>query len=77
MERDPADRYRSAAEMKTEIDDPDSVTVTGRADRLQAATPWKRGWGKHRSVIVSTLALLAVSVLFFFLMVFFHPAHHR
>ncbi len=77
MERDPADRYRSAAEMKAEIDDPDSVTVTGRVDRLQAAAPWKRGWSKHRSVIVSTLALLVVFALFFFLLLFFHPAHHR
>lgn len=77
MERDPANRYRSAAEMKAEVDDPDIVTVTGRAERLQASTQWKRGWTKHRPVIVSTLVLLAVFALFFFLLVFLHPAHHR
>jgi serine/threonine-protein kinase len=77
MERDPADRYRSAAEMKTEVDDPDTVTVTGRAERLQAPTPWKRGWSKHRRTILSVLALLLVFALLFFLLIFLHPAHHR
>jgi serine/threonine protein kinase len=77
MEQDPSDRYRSAAEMKTEIDDPDSVTVTGRAERLQAPTPWKRSWTKHRSIIVSTLVLLVVLAVFFFLLIFLHPTRHR
>ncbi|MGO9611288.1 MAG: serine/threonine-protein kinase, partial [Verrucomicrobiia bacterium] len=77
MERDPANRYRSAAEMKTEVDDPDSVAVTGRAERLQAPTPWKRGWSKHRRTILSVLALLLVFTLLFFLLIFLHPGHHR
>ncbi|MGD0059503.1 MAG: protein kinase [Verrucomicrobiia bacterium] len=77
MERDPANRYRSTAEMKTDVDDPDTVTVTGRADRLQAPTPWKRGWNKHRRTILSILALLLVFALLFFLLIFLHPAHHR
>ena len=77
MERDPANRYQSAADMKTDIDDPDTVTVTGRAERLQAPTPWKRGWSRHRTVILSIMALLVVFALLFFLLVVFHPAHHR
>ncbi|HVM62424.1 MAG TPA: protein kinase [Verrucomicrobiae bacterium] len=77
MERDPANRYRSAAEMKTEIDDPDSVTVTGRAERLQAVTPWKHGWGKVRKVALTVLLPLLALTILFLLLVLWHPAHHH
>jgi len=77
MERDPASRYRSAAEMKDEIDDPSSVYVTGRAEQLQAPTAWKRGWGKVRKVALTILLPLLVLALLFFLLIFYHPAHHR
>jgi len=77
MERDPANRYRSAAEMKTELDDPDSVTVTGRAGRLQEATPWRHGWGKFRKVALTILLPLLVLVILFLLLVLWHPARHH
>jgi len=41
MERNPADRYPSAAAMKAELDNPDSVVLTGRHERLQPPQPWK------------------------------------
>jgi serine/threonine-protein kinase len=40
LQRDPADRYASAAAMKAEIDTADHMRVTGLADRLQEPTPW-------------------------------------
>ncbi len=46
MERDPKNRYQSAAAMKADLDNPEAVQLTGRCDRLQAPTPWKRGWKK-------------------------------
>ena len=40
LQREPADRYASAAAMKAEIDTVDHVRATGLADRLQEPTPW-------------------------------------
>jgi serine/threonine protein kinase len=40
LQRDPSDRYASAAAMKAEIDTVDHVRVTGLADRLQEPGPW-------------------------------------
>jgi serine/threonine-protein kinase len=41
MQRDPAERYPSAAGMQAELDTVEHVRVTGLADRLQAPTAWK------------------------------------
>jgi serine/threonine-protein kinase len=41
MERDPANRYRSAAAMRAELEAPDTVTLTGRHERLQPPSAWK------------------------------------
>src|SRR5260370_5472141 len=47
MEREPAKRYQTAADMKTELDEPDSVKVTGRSHHLRPPKPWKtRGQGR-------------------------------
>jgi serine/threonine-protein kinase len=73
MARDPADRYPTAAAMKAEIDAPDSVTVTGRASRLQAAVPWKSRWRMARFAL---LALLVPVILFFLLFLMFSRQHH-
>jgi serine/threonine protein phosphatase PrpC len=73
MERDPAKRYASAAEMKTEIDNPNAVTVTGRADRLQAQVPWKQGWRKYQGLILTLLIPLLVILFFVFFLIFHHP----
>lgn len=58
MSRNPADRYATALEMKRELDDPDSVRLTGRADRLEA--PARRA-GRRRLRIA--LALIAAAGL--------------
>jgi serine/threonine-protein kinase len=75
MERDPAKRYTSAAEMKTEIDNPDTVTVTDRAERLQAQVPWKQGLRRYRSMILALLIPLLVILFFVFLLIFHRPSH--
>jgi serine/threonine-protein kinase len=41
MERDPKRRYQSAAEMKKELDDYESVQMADRCSRLQAPQMWK------------------------------------
>ena len=64
LQRDPADRYATAADMKAEIDTIEQVRVTGLADRLQEPTPWtpnllQRPW----MLAVAMLAPLAIGIL--------------
>jgi len=66
MARDPADRYESAAAFKADLDAPDGVHVTGRANRLQAPVMARRAW---RVVRIALLAV-AVPVVLFFLILF-------
>jgi serine/threonine protein phosphatase PrpC len=68
MARDPADRYRSAAEMKAEVDAPETVIVTGRASRLRAPVQWKRRWRVARVVLLSALLPIVLFFLFFLML---------
>jgi serine/threonine protein kinase len=68
MARDPADRYRSAAEMKAEVDAPETVIVTGRASRLTAPVQWKRRWRVARVVLLSALLPIVLFFLFFLML---------
>jgi serine/threonine protein phosphatase PrpC len=61
MERNPAERYPSAAAMKTELDAPETVQLTGRHERLQPPAPWKTRW---RSVAFIGLAILVPIIVF-------------
>jgi len=56
MSRNPQDRYQTALEMKAELDEPSTVQLTGRADRLVAPAAIKVGWHRYR------LHILAVSI---------------
>jgi serine/threonine protein phosphatase PrpC len=67
MARDPAERYTTAASMKSELDDPDSVEVTGRAARLQAPTAWKSRWRVVRVVLMAVLIPVALFFAFLFM----------
>jgi serine/threonine protein phosphatase PrpC len=60
MARDPADRYPSAIEMKQDLDRPEAVNVTGRAERLQAVEPWKGGWQRKKAMILAVLIPLLI-----------------
>jgi serine/threonine-protein kinase len=54
MARNPSDRYQTALEMKHDLDHPNEVHVTGRANRLEAPAPWKSRW---RAMRVGVLAV--------------------
>lgn len=53
MEREPHRRYSSAAAMKAELDDPESVKITGRHHHLKSPKIWKTRWQGARLVILS------------------------
>ncbi len=61
MERNPEDRYPSAAAMKAELDAPETVTLTGRHERLQPPVVWRTKW---RLVRVTVIAILIPVVIF-------------
>lgn len=75
MERDPRKRYQTAAAMKAELDDPASVQLTGRCDRLQEPTPWKCGWKKALWITLAILVPLAILILLILLIIHRGPAH--
>ncbi len=66
MERDPKRRYQSAAAMKAELDDYESVELTSRYARLQAPQIWKSRF-RMLPMIIGFVLLQAVLFLFFFL----------
>jgi serine/threonine-protein kinase len=65
MARDPVDRYPSAEAMKAEVDAPEGVQITGRAERVQGPMPWKGRWRSLRIVAISILVPLILFYLFF------------
>jgi len=56
LERQPYDRYPSAAAMKVELDAPESVPLTGRCDRLRPQAPWAHHWHSFRWIALAVLA---------------------
>jgi serine/threonine protein kinase len=67
MARNPDERYQTAAAMQAELESPDSVTMSGRRDRLKISTPARRRWMIIRKVAFWTIVPVAVQVLLFFL----------
>jgi serine/threonine-protein kinase len=66
MERQPFDRYPTAAAMKAELDNPEQVQLTGRCDRLRPPVAWLGMWHKMRMYVVAALVpVVVVAVLFF------------
>jgi serine/threonine protein phosphatase PrpC len=59
MEREPAKRYQTAAAMKAELDDPDSVRLTGRSHRLRSPKMWKTRWQGIRLIVISAIIPVA------------------
>jgi serine/threonine protein phosphatase PrpC len=60
MEREPHRRYHSAAAMKAELDDPETVKLTGRHHQLVSPRIWKARWQGSRLVILSAVLPLVV-----------------
>src|SRR6516225_6185259 len=67
MEREPHKRYQSTLAMKAELDDPESVKVTGRHRQLASPKVWKARWQGARLIVFSALLplLLFGAALFF------------
>ncbi len=64
LQRNPADRYLTAAAMKAELDDAEHVRVTGLADRLQAPVEWKPSLLQRPAVLaVALLGPLVIGIL--------------
>jgi serine/threonine-protein kinase len=53
MARQPHDRYHDAMQMKNDLDEPDKVEVTGRAQRLQTPKLWRSRWRQFRVYVVA------------------------
>jgi len=75
MERDPKNRYQTAAAMKAELDDPSTVQVTGRSGRLQTPTAWRRNWKKALWLALGILIPLIIFGLVIWLIIHRGPAH--
>jgi hypothetical protein len=63
MTREPDDRYGTAGAMKTDLDHPDAVVVTGRVTRLTLPTQWKNRWRTVRIVVIVALAPIVLFLL--------------
>src|SRR6266436_4602022 len=63
MEREPARRYATAAAMKAELDDLESVKVTGRHQHLQSPKVWKTRWQGMRLVVISAVLPIVVFIV--------------
>ncbi|HXX93550.1 MAG TPA: protein kinase [Planctomycetota bacterium] len=61
MERNPADRYPSAAALRKELEAPESVPLTGRFERLQKPSPIRM---EIRRVRVGVIVLIIMMALF-------------
>jgi serine/threonine-protein kinase len=68
MERDPAQRYQTAAAMQADLQAPERVLLTGRRDRLKISTPARRRWRTIRLVALWAIVPVIVQVLLFFLL---------
>ena len=65
MEQNPYERYPSAVAMKADLDHPDKVQVTGRAERLRPPAVWRTRWRMARIVLIAILIPIVVFGLMF------------
>jgi len=68
MERDPVMRYDSVAAMKSELDAPETVIITGRHQRLRRAAPWKKGFRRVRMIVLTALVPVIAFLFFWFIL---------
>ena len=60
MARNPQDRYPTAVAMKQDLDHPEAVQVTGRADRLVVPSPISGNLRRYRLVAISILVPIII-----------------
>ena len=65
MARDPKDRYPTALAIKHDLDNPEAVQVTGRADRLVEPVAWKGGWTRLRWYVAAAAVPVLIFLVFF------------
>jgi len=75
MERDPNKRYQTAKAMKAELEDPASVHLTGRCDRLQAPMALTRSGTKVRWIVAGVAFALLILGLLIWLIIRRGTAH--
>ena len=75
MEREPGKRYQTATAMQAELNEPSSVQLTGRCDRLQVPTQWKRGWKKILGVGLGIAIPVLILILLVTLIMHRGPSH--
>ncbi len=63
MERDPAQRYPRMADFRKDLEAPDRVVVTGRAERLIPPPAWKILWRRVRHFVLTLLIILIAMLL--------------
>jgi serine/threonine protein phosphatase PrpC len=71
MERDPKRRYQSAADMKKELDDYESVDITNRASRLQSPQLWKSRF----RLLPMIIGFVLLQIIVFFLLLLHFRKH--
>jgi serine/threonine-protein kinase len=76
MERDADKRFQSTAEFKAALDNPAEVKLTGRVNRLEAVTPFKRGMRAARPFLLWGLIPVLIQFLLFFVLWHFLAKHH-
>jgi serine/threonine-protein kinase len=67
MARNPAERYQTVMDMKQDMDQPDKVQVTGRADRLVAPKISSSSWQGARLYIAAALVPIILFAAMFLL----------
>jgi serine/threonine protein kinase len=68
LARDPDDRYRSAADLKADLECPGRVALTGRASRLQPVKLRSQAWVVTQLVVIALMAPVALFFLFLMLL---------
>ena len=68
LAREPGERYRSAAEMKAELDDYERVELTGRDKRLQAPQIWRTRW--RLGPLIAGFVILQIFIALIFYLIF-------
>jgi serine/threonine protein kinase len=72
LERDPAKRYADAGEMRREMENYESVTLTNRYERLRAPQPWSN----TRRMAPIIIGIVALWILSFFALWWFLARKH-
>ena len=72
MEREPSARYASVAELKSDLEAPEMVPVTGRAERLEAPKQWNTRWRMFRLPILAAVVPILVALLFLLFLLLRH-----